>query len=97
MVGSLSYTLEDKQFRECELVGPANLVLNDCLLYDITLSNCDIIVQTKPLTFHNIVLMKKCNITGGKLYNCTLIINERAWEEIFSKMPAKFNLLGYLR
>lgn len=69
--------IERKRFIDCQLVGPANLVINGGSITSAAFSNCDLVLVKENAKVMNAVMLDNCQIYGGELVNVTIIIQPR--------------------
>jgi hypothetical protein len=72
--------IENKRIIDCELLGPANIVLlsnND--ISNIAFSHCDFVVirDDAKITPANAVFLNNTRITYGSLWNCTMFVPQQ--------------------
>jgi len=70
--------ISNKTFVNCELMGPANIMVTGTGGFNTTsFMNCDIVVMRPPppeLPVHNCVVLENVHVVGGSLWNVTLLI-----------------------
>lgn len=81
--------IANKRFTDCELMGPANIVLmNGGSLMGAAVHNCDICVVRDQTPIHNVIVFDACNILGGSIFGCTIFISDKMYADHFEGMGA---------
>lgn len=80
----LGYVIEGKTFRRCEIIGPANLILEashpsaggmvGCSFY-----SSDGFVMDEIFIAHNVTVLRDCNLKDCKVYNVSLLMQLSAY------------------
>jgi hypothetical protein len=74
----VSKRIANKTFVNCELMGPANIVVAGNSSFNATgFMNCDVVVFRPPppeLPIHNCIILESVNFIGGSIWNVTLFI-----------------------
>lgn len=86
--------ISGKRFINCELVGPANLILLASRSDAFTISgagflDCDIVVLKDEVRVFNAIGFEDCTILGGAIMNCTICVFKPV-VPIFSALNANF-------
>lgn len=68
--------IEDKIFTDCEILGPAIVMLNGGSMSDAGLINCNWVVAKEGAPVFNGVMLKNITIRGGSLHDLTIIVPE---------------------
>ncbi|WP_072372688.1 hypothetical protein [Hyphomicrobium sp. NDB2Meth4] len=82
-------SISDKRLIDCELIGPANLVLLDNDFKDMRFYQCDTVVVRANMPINNAIALRRVKMIGGSLWNCTLLIPPQA-VKTFADMGAVF-------
>jgi hypothetical protein len=77
-----------KRIIECELFGPATIVLRGrTRLDDSTFLNCDFMILKDDAITHNYPIMFiDCTILETEISNCTVLINQELYDSTFASM-----------
>ena len=87
--------IADKVLTNCDLIGPANIVfLSRCQLTRVGFINCDVIAARPDTVVQNAVGMEGVTMTGGRIANATIIVQENMIPT-FAAMGAPF--ISYLK
>jgi hypothetical protein len=82
--------IANKQFIDCELLGPANIVASkNSKLSGIGMVNCDFIVMQPDTPVHNVIVIEDTTIFGGHLLQCTVFVPP-VLVKSFAEMGVKF-------
>lgn len=75
----ISRRIENKRFIDCEILGPANIVLvRDVQLDSVTFIDCDFVV-VKPKAFvSNVVALENVKVIGGSIWRTTILLPAEA-------------------
>ncbi len=74
-------TIKNKKFTDCNLIGPANIMLyRGCTFFDISFVNCDFVCvyskNKKSALIYNVIPLDHVKIQGGSLVNCTIFVSQ---------------------
>jgi hypothetical protein len=69
-----------KTFTHCELMGPANIILENCMLNGVVFHDCDIVITKEGASVKivNMVILQRCNFVGGEIFTCTIFAEPEA-------------------
>lgn len=68
--------IEGKRFIDCELIGPANIIIyQNCRIDSVGFIGCDVVVGAPKATINNVVSLKDVVIFGGAIYRATVFIH----------------------
>jgi len=71
----ISRKIERKRFTECDLLGPANIVMMGTgVVYGAHLNDCDIVVAKTDAVLFNVIILEDVEIIGGSIWRCTIFI-----------------------
>lgn len=71
----LTKKIENKKFINCQLIGPANIVMmGRGNLDSVAFLACDVIVIKEQSNIHNVIPLENVVIIGGEISNCTIYI-----------------------
>ena len=71
----ISRKVERKRFTECDLLGPANIVMMGTgTVYGVHFFDCDIVVARPDAVLFNVIALENVEIIGGTMWRCTIII-----------------------
>jgi hypothetical protein len=70
----INQRITDKRFIDCELIGPANIVLAGAALNGASFMNCDMVVARHNAFIQNAVVLERVTMIGGKIWNTTIFI-----------------------
>jgi hypothetical protein len=70
----ISNRISNKRMIDCELVGPANLVMIGSSFSHVGFMNCDIAVARDGAMIQNAILLENVTMIGGQIWNCTIFI-----------------------
>jgi hypothetical protein len=78
--------ISGKRFVDCELLGPANiLIINGNCSY-MKFINCDVVIVKSGAVIRNAIALEDCTLIGGSMAKCTIFIPQA--------MRANFVALG---
>lgn len=87
LANPITRRISGKKFTECELVGPANLVLlNNIRVFGVGFGECDVVVGRDNVYIANAIAAEDIQVVGGMIYRCTIIIPPNL-VSTFSAMP----------
>lgn len=77
-----------KTFKDCQLFGPANVILvGGGGLYGANIVGCDIVVCKDDAVILNGIAFEDCFIQGGEIGHCTLFMRQQTYETFTGQMP----------
>lgn len=85
----LDGSISDKRLIDCELIGPANLVMRDVDIKGVAFHRCDTAVVKTKTPINNAVGLQRVTMIGGAIWNCTLLIPPQM-VKTFAEMGATF-------
>jgi hypothetical protein len=80
-----SRRISNKRFVDCELIGPAVIVISRSTFYGATFSHCDLVVADGRARVLNAIAIEGSEIIGGSISRCTIIMPP-AMAEAFRQM-----------
>ncbi|MBR8401482.1 hypothetical protein KDW65_33140 [Burkholderia cenocepacia] len=75
-----------KTFVDCELVGPAVLYFEGCIIDSVKFISCDFIAVKDDALVHNVIPLQKVTLRGGRLYQATIIMPKSATKNVPSSI-----------
>lgn len=103
LVSPINNAIIGKRFIDCELLGPANLLMSRSTITDNSFARHDIVLMDTNSRVSNAILLEDCVITGCMLNQLTLLIWDSAvphslldpsanWITVRPSIEASFNL-----
>lgn len=90
LVHPITRQIKNKRFIDCELIGPAVILLMNGRYHSMAWGDCNFIVAQSSAKFRSsIVAFENVEMFGGAIWNSTVIIPMSMVEE-FSKMGCEF-------
>lgn len=89
LASPINRAIESKRFIDCELLGPANLILSDVEFDGVLFEGCDAVAVKHMTPIHNAIHLQSIKMIGGKIWNCTLLIPLKEVSK-FTAMPVTF-------
>jgi hypothetical protein len=90
----LRRTVSKKRFTDCQLVGPANILIQGGGTYtNMQFSNCDFIVPKDNVALYNIIVFDDVTVIGGEFMNTTIYVT-RDVAQTFFRNTAFITLTG---
>jgi len=90
LANPLSRRIVRKKFIDCELMGPANLVVIGASSFNaVAFQNCDIVVLREDGQIANVIGLEQVDVLGGSIWQCTLFIRP-ALVPAFKEMGGNF-------
>jgi len=92
----ITHKVENKRFLDCEIIGPANLLLTgNGVWQDSSFLDCNIVpLRNKVrITLANFIIMDAVHVINCKLWNCVLFMPPQVVPE-FEKMGAAITILS---
>ena len=84
----LSKRIEGKSFNDCQLVGPANIILIGSGTFDgVSMLNCDVVIIKDSTSIFNVTVLENCHMMGGEILNSTFFMNKGTFDMIKDKIP----------
>jgi hypothetical protein len=75
----LTRKITHKRFTDCQLVGPANLlIMSNNTLSHISFQNCDYIVTKRELFLYNAIGLDHVTVIGGEIIDATIFLHPDA-------------------
>jgi hypothetical protein len=74
IVPPFGFIVEGKEFRGCEIIGPANIAIMGCEISHSSFISCDGVVGDGDAWGENVILLKDCRIRESTLYKLTIIV-----------------------
>jgi len=68
--------IENKTFTDCEILGPAMVLMDGCELTGNGMINCNWVVTKQGAEVFGAILLKNLKIRGGTLHDLTIIVPE---------------------
>jgi hypothetical protein len=100
LVHPIRKNIKDKNFADCELIGPANIVFRgNGHFTDGLFLNCDVVIMKDgDVTLNNVVILENCTITRCEIFEVTLIVPPQMYLQFAGMFPepmtVKPTLLG---
>jgi hypothetical protein len=73
---------EAAKFHDCELVGPAAVVLEGSSLVHSQLQNCDAVIVRKDTPLNGVMLFRNCIFDRCKFYRVTFAMSKEAYQHL---------------
>jgi hypothetical protein len=71
----ISRRIQNKRFIDCEILGPANIVLvRDAQFDGITFNDCDFVVVKPNAIVSNVVALEIVKVIGGSIWRTTILL-----------------------
>jgi len=65
--------IKNKQFSECELIGPANILFTGVgQMTKSSLNGCDLVAVQNYVMIHNTIIFEGCSLVNCDIYRCTI-------------------------
>jgi len=87
IVHPVTKLIVQKTFNNCELFGPANLILNGITANGVAFNDCEFIVLRENVRINNAVVLDKCHIIGSQIWNVTVFLSQEFFDDLKSSMP----------
>lgn len=88
--------IRGKRFIDCELEGPANIVLvGHGVFRGCGFLNCDFVIHRQPVHVQNCVVLEDCEVIGGEIHRCTIFVDQDFFDANFG--PKGVPLVSYER
>lgn len=84
--------ISNKRFQNCDLLGPANIVLAGGSVTEAGFLSCDFVIVREDTRVYNTIVLETCSITGGTISQCTIFMSQQDYDRI--KQPG-MNLITY--
>jgi hypothetical protein len=96
LVHPVSRQIEQKQFTDCELIGPINIMLlADIEMSHVTYMNCDFVLVSDEVLAYNTIGLSGIVMRGGSVSSTTFFIHPRNLEPFKRTAGLRFlNLTG---
>lgn len=76
LVHPVSGKIANKQFTDCELIGPANIVMwSHCNFSGTGFINCDFILTKDDAEVRNVIPLENVTIRGGEIMKATIFVH----------------------
>lgn len=82
MANPISSDIAGKNFTNCELVGPANILLMDMTIINSRFTNCDAVVVKLDTPIQNAVTLRNSTIIGSTIAKCNVFIPPQMIQQI---------------
>ena len=89
LVNRITRGVVGKNFIDCELYGPANIVISGSILTEVSVINCDVVVGRDDAGIRNALRLEGLNIYRGAIFSCTIFIPKSMVPE-YKAMGANF-------
>lgn len=75
----LGYTIVGKEFRDCEIIGPANIHFSSTRTHGTSLLecgfiNCDGVITKNSVTVNNVAVFQDCTFKDCRFYKATILV-----------------------
>lgn len=78
-----------KTFTQCEIIGPANIILwGKGTVAGVGFMDCDIVVVKDNTFVRNIFVLENCNLVGGSIWRCTVFMPEDMFRKVQREIPS---------
>jgi hypothetical protein len=91
-VHPVSKRVDGKVFTNCELMGPANILISGGNATSVSFNGCDVILVKQTPSLFTCMRFDDIHIIGGSFWNVTIFITPNNVES-FLKMGAKIETL----
>lgn len=79
--------ISGKSFTDCELLGPANILIwQNCNLTGVGFGNCDFVLTKQKSFLRNVIPLRDVSVRGGDIINATIFVHPDTFAEV-RKMP----------
>jgi hypothetical protein len=86
-----------KRFVECQLLGPANIIMmGQGFMNGTGFVNCDIVIHRDPVFIYNAIVLQDVEVIGGEIIKCTVYITQEMFDSTFGPMEG-VNVVSYHR
>ena len=77
-----------KTFTDCELFGPANIVLTGGgSANGVAFLNCEFLVVKDKVFTSNVLILENCHLIGGSLWNAVVFMSQEFFDKMRVDMP----------
>lgn len=83
LIHPFSNVIEDRQFENCEIIGPANIVLiatGKGMLNGNNFANCDAVSHMGDAKLNTAIIFKDCRFLNCQFYNVLLMMQEDVYD-----------------
>lgn len=71
----VTHRIAGKRFTDCELLGPANiLMIGQCQFVNCGFNNCDVIVTRPDAFISNVIILEDIEMVRGAFLKCTIYV-----------------------
>lgn len=79
----ISERITEKRFIDCEILGPANIVLtNESQLFGMKFISCDFVVIKPEVYVNNVLVLENVKIFGGEIWRTTIFVQPQMVEVV---------------